>query len=223
MIRVIPSAARDLLIGLRKWPTRLLAALGMTLATQVSITSAQTATPIPPSVRSKGSVTAPVTVYEMSDFQCPYCRRFAVETFPALEREYVATGKVRWVFINFPLTSVHPNAVAASEVALCASRQNAFWPMHDLLYAHQETWAPLKEPAAFFVSLADSAGISKPELLQCLTSKATRGQVQADAESAERSGATSTPTFYIEGGLLTGAHPVELFRAVLDSIYQTKQ
>ncbi len=211
------------MMALRKWPARSLAALGMTLVVQVGVASAQTATPVPPSVRSKGSVTAPVTVYEMSDFQCPYCRRFAVETFPALEREYVATGKVRWVFINFPLTSVHANAVAASEVALCASRQNAFWPMHDLLYAHQETWAPLKEPAAFFVSLADSAGISKPELLQCLTSKATRGQVQADAEGAERSGATSTPTFYIEGGLLTGAHPVEVFRAVLDSIYKIKK
>ncbi len=64
-----------------------------------------------PPIRSragrKGSATAPITVYEMSDFQCPYCRRFALETFPTLEREYIATGKVRWVFVNFPLTT-HP-------------------------------------------------------------------------------------------------------------------
>ena len=68
--------------------------------------------------RAKGSPTAPVTVYEMSDFQCPYCRRFALETFRALEREYISPGKVRWVFVNFPITSIHDNAVAAAATAL---------------------------------------------------------------------------------------------------------
>src|SRR5262245_49822911 len=64
--------------------------------------------------RSKGSATAPITVYEMSDFQCPYCRQHAVETFPELEKSYIQTGKVRWVFLNFPLTSIHHNAAAAA-------------------------------------------------------------------------------------------------------------
>jgi protein-disulfide isomerase len=172
--------------------------------------------------RTKGSPSAPITVYEMSDFQCPYCRRFAVETFSTLDRDYVRTGKVRWVFVNFPLTSIHSNAVPAAEVALCASRQNAFWPVHDLLFRHQDVWAPLKEPAAFFLSLADSVKISKPALLECVKSPATRSEVQAEAEGSERSGASSTPSFYIEGGLLAGAHPIEVFRQVLDSIYKVK-
>src|SRR5215207_11734859 len=77
--------------------------------------------------RVRGSATAPVTVYEMSDFQCPYCRTFALTTFPARDSAYVATGKVRWAFINFPLTSVHANALAAAETAVCAAQQNAFW------------------------------------------------------------------------------------------------
>ena len=72
--------------------------------------------------RTRGAATAPITVYEMSDFQCPYCRRFALNTFPDLDREYIATGKVRWVFINFPLTMIHPNAAAAAEVAMCAAK-----------------------------------------------------------------------------------------------------
>lgn len=173
--------------------------------------------------RVRGSVTAPVTVYEMSDFQCPYCRRFALETFPALDSGYVATGKVRWAFVNFPLTSIHQNALAAAEVALCAARQNAFWRMHDLLYQHQEVWAPLKQPAAFFLSLADSAKISRPALLACVKAPATQEAVRADAEGAERSGATSTPTFYIEGGLLVGAQPLPVFRQVLDSILRIKR
>ena len=172
--------------------------------------------------RSKGSPAAPVTVYEMSDFQCPYCRRFALETFPALEREYISTGKVRWVFVNFPLTSIHPNAVAAAQVALCASRQGAFWPVHDLLYTHQETWAPLKEPAPFLLTLADSAGISKTQLVNCVRSPATVGEIRSEAEGSEKSGASSTPSFYIEGGLLTGAHPIEVFRQVLDSVVAAK-
>jgi protein-disulfide isomerase len=172
--------------------------------------------------RTRGSTTAPVTVYEMSDFQCPYCRTFALTTFPALDSAYVATGKVRWVFINFPLTSIHENALPAAETALCAARQNAFWRVHDLLYQHQDVWAPLKQPAAFFLSLADSAKISRPALMACVRSPETQGAVRADAEGAERSGASSTPTFYIEGGLLVGAQPLPVFRQVLDSILKTK-
>lgn len=172
--------------------------------------------------RSKGSPAAPVTVYEMSDFQCPYCRKFSRETFPALERSYVDKGKVRWVFINFPLTSVHPNATAAAELALCAAKQQEFWRVHDLLFLYQDTWAPLKEAGPFLVSLADSADLSKPALLACLQAPETRKDLQAEAEGAERSGAASTPTFYIEGGLMEGALPLDVFRHVLDSIYSVK-
>jgi protein-disulfide isomerase len=158
----------------------------------------------------------------MSDFQCPYCRSFALETFRALEKEYISPGRVRWVFVNFPLTSIHANAVAAAGTALCAARQGAFWPVHDLLYTHQKVWAPLKEPGPFFLSLADSAGISKPKLLECVKSPTTVAEIRHEAEGAERAGASSTPTFYIEGGLLVGAHPLPVFRQVLDSIYALK-
>ena len=199
----------------------LLTAAILSLATQESL-AGQSAAPNTLASRSMGSSSAPITVYEMSDFQCPYCRRFSQETFPTLRREYVATGKVRWVFVNFPLTSLHSNAVPAAETALCAARQGKFWPVHDLLFEHQETWAPLKEPAAFFLSLADSAKLAKPALLECVRSPATRAEVRAEAEGAERSGASSTPTFYIEGGLLAGAHPLPVFRQVLDSILRVK-
>jgi protein-disulfide isomerase len=173
--------------------------------------------------RIRGSAAAPVTVYEMSDFQCPYCREFAITTFPAIDSAYVATGRVRWAFVNFPLTSIHHNAVPAAEVALCAAQQGGFWRVHDLLYRHQDVWAPLKEPAAFFLTLADSAKLSKPALLACLQSPATEEAIRADAQGAQRSGANSTPTFYIEGGLLVGAQPLPVFRQVLDSILKGRQ
>jgi protein-disulfide isomerase len=172
--------------------------------------------------RSKGSAKAPVTVYEMSDFQCPYCRQFALETFPELDRAYIATGKVHWIFINFPLTSIHAHAAAAAQVALCAANQKAFWRMHDLLFRNQEHWAAQQEPGPFFLSLADSARLSRPAMLACLQAPETTNAVRADAEGAAQSGARSTPTFYIEGGLLEGAQPVAVFRQVLDSVYKVK-
>lgn len=172
--------------------------------------------------RSKGSAGAPVTVYEMSDFQCPYCRRHAVETFPLLEEAYVRTGKVRWVFINYPLTELHPNAAAAAEFAMCAARAGKFWPVHDLLFKYQAVWAPLKQPAAFLLTLADSVGLPRPAITPCLETHQGRKDVEEDAAGAARAGAASTPTFYIEGGMMSGAAPIAVFRQVLDSIYSAR-
>src|SRR5712691_4764375 len=117
--------------------------------------------PDPLAARAKGRADAPVTVYEMSDFQCPYCREFALGTMPVLEREYIQAGKVRFVYINLPLTSVHKNAASAAEVALCAARQQRFWAMHDLLFRHQDQWAALPSPRAYLLALGDSAGLDR--------------------------------------------------------------
>src|SRR5438552_12040909 len=172
--------------------------------------------------RSRGRLNAPVTVYEMSDFQCPYCKAFALATLPLLEREYVTSGRVRFVYINLPLPSLHANATAAAEAALCAAHQRKFWPMHDLLFRHQDDWAKLADPSPALLTLGDSAGADHARLAACLAAHATAAEVQADAERARRAGAVSTPTFYIEGGLLEGNAPVEVFRAVLDSVYRSK-
>lgn len=170
---------------------------------------------------TRGSPTAPVTVYEMSDFQCPWCGRFARETLPLLEREYVATGKVRFVFVNLPIET-HQNAVPAAELAMCAARHGRFWPVHDLLFRTQERWSDLREPGVFFLGLADSAGLNRDSIAACLRSGAMRPLIEQDAQGSVRSGARSTPSFYIEGGLLRGAHPVEVFRQILDSIVAAK-
>jgi protein-disulfide isomerase len=171
--------------------------------------------------RSKGRPTAPVTMYEISDFQCPFCAEFALETMPALEREYVASGKVRVVYVNFPLP-MHRNAVPAAEVAMCAARQGKFWPMHDLLFRTQGRWQGLAEPGSYFLALGDSVGADRDSLTACVRDGAVRALVRSDAEGAVRSGAHSTPTSYIEGVLVVGAQPVEVFRGVLDSIVRVK-
>lgn len=171
-------------------------------------------------LRSKGHLDAPVTVYEMADFQCPACRMFAVTVLPTLEREYIQTGKVRWVFINFPLTSIHPNAAAAAEVAVCAGRQGRFWALHDVLYQQQDDWAKLAQPRTALIALAQRAGTDKTKLLACLEEGGARKEVELDAQRAARSGAHATPSFYIEGGLLEGApYTPDPMRHLLDSVY----
>lgn len=172
--------------------------------------------------RTRGSPTAPVTVYEISDFQCPYCAEFALRTMPALEREYVATGKVKITYVNFPLP-MHRNAVPAAELAMCAARQGKFWQLHDLLFRNQERWGGLAEPGSYLLSLGDSAGANREALTACVREGTMRALVRSDAEGAVRSGANSTPTFYIEGGLVVGSQPIEVFRTVLDSIVRVKQ
>lgn len=173
--------------------------------------------------RSKGRADAPIVVYEMADFQCPACRQFAMLTMPVIEREYITTGKVRWVYVHFPLTSIHPNAAAAAELATCAARQGKFWRLHDLLYDSQEAWAGLRDPTAYFLTLGDSAALDRTRLAACVDGNTARSEVEADHGRALRSGARSTPSFYIEGGLLKGAAPITVFRQVLDSIYRSKR
>ena len=199
------------MMGSTRW---LLPALLLTL------TGAVQTDPLAP--RTKGSAAAPVTVYEMSDFQCPYCKRFSEQFFPALEKEYIATGKVRWIYINMPLVSIHPNAVPAAEFAMCAAREGKFWPAHDMLFRRQDVWAPLKNPAAFLLSLADSLKIPRARITPCLEKGETRALVRSDSEGSVKAGASSTPTFYIEGALMKGAYPPEVWRPILDSIVRVK-
>lgn len=177
----------------------------------------------PRSARTMGSAEAPVTVYEMSDFQCPFCRRHALETLPLIEREYVETGKIRYVFLNFPITEIHPNAVPTAELALCAARDGKFWPMHHLLFETQRAWARLEEPGEFLLGLADSVGLDRTRTVACLADPRVREAIAFEAQGSARTGANATPAFYIEGGLLLGARPIEVWRGILDSIVAVRE
>lgn len=172
--------------------------------------------------RTKGDPDAPVTVFEVSDFQCPYCRKFWEETLPAIEREYIVTGKVKLVFLNLPLTSIHPNAAAAHEFAMCATKQDQFWPVHDLLFRYQDDWARLNDPAPYFLALADSVTLDRDLLMRCFNSGEVRWLIQQEAQINVRSGLRSTPTFIVEEMLLPGYAPIEQWRPLLDSAFARK-
>jgi protein-disulfide isomerase len=172
--------------------------------------------------RTKGSPAAPITVLEIADFQCPACRLFFTETMPALQHEYVDAGKIRLLFVNLPLVQLHPNAAAAAEFAMCAALQDRFWPVHDSLYAEQETWAPLDDPSPYFYSIANAIDLARDSLDACLKSGRVRDLIMQEAQSVVRAGVHVTPSFVIEGGLLSGAPSIEDLRPILDSIYRAK-
>lgn len=180
-------------------------------------------------LRTKGDSTAPVTVYEMSDFQCPWCRQFADSTFPFIDQEYIATGKVKMIFVNFPIPSLHPNAPAAHEFAMCAADQGLLWPVHDILFREQDSWNRLDNPAAVFLDIADKTGVDARTLASCLEAGKMRNLIAADVNTATRAGVTSTPTFVVrptyppgEAVLIPGAAGIDLWRPLLDSIIATK-
>jgi len=172
--------------------------------------------------RTKGSPDAPLTVLEIADFQCPACRVFWQETMPLLQREYVDAGKIRMLFVNLPLVSIHRNAAAAHEFAMCAAAQDRFWPVHDMLFDQQNVWARLDDPSAYFFSVATATGIDTDSLDTCISSGRVRDLIMREAQSVVRAGVQSTPSFVIEGALMSGAVPIEGWRPILDSIYRTK-
>lgn len=169
-----------------------------------------------------GSKTARVAVVEYSDFQCPFCSRFARETLPALETGYVRSGKVLFAFRNFPLASLHPFAEGAAEAAVCAGRQGHFWEMHDELFKDQKQ---LDQPSLF--RHAQALRLDAALFGSCLQGEAA-AQVQADSQDGQAVGVSGTPAFILgviqpDGRVravkrLSGAQPVRQFQVVLDSL-----
>ena len=167
--------------------------------------------------RIRGQATAPIWLVEVSDFQCPYCKQWHDQSFGTIDREYVQTGKVRLAYLNYPLSSMHKNARAAAEAAMCASVQGKFWPLHESLFDTQTAWAELGNPVPTFDSLAVAAGANQAAWRQCMTSHATAPLIDADRDRSSSAGVQSTPTFFIGDRKLEGAYPVDSFRVAIEA------
>jgi protein-disulfide isomerase len=165
--------------------------------------------------RVQGSSTASVWVVEVSDFQCPFCREWHEQSYAAIKKEYVDTGKIRFAYINFPLP-MHKNAWPAAEAAMCAATQDKFWPMHDSLFASQDRWAGAANPEPVLDSIAVSVGVTPGPFTQCVTQHQMRALIQADIDRATQSGVNSTPSFLIGGKMIEGAKPTDVFRSAID-------
>ena len=165
--------------------------------------------------RIQGSPNAPVWLVEISDFQCPYCKQWHDEIYPALKRDYIDRGIVRMAYVHLPL-SIHPNAPAAAEASLCAATENAFWPVHDRIFATQQAWQGLREPAPYFDSLVVASGVDAARFRACMRSGAMQRVVAGDGQRAAAAGVRSTPVFFIGDEPIEGLAPLDAYRQAIE-------
>jgi protein-disulfide isomerase len=160
-----------------------------------------------------GPASAPVTIVEFSDFQCPFCSRL-LPTIEQVKQKY--GDKVRIVFRQYPLP-MHPNAQKAAEASLCANEQGKFWEMHDAMFKNQQELAVdnLKSKAA-------ALGLKAETFNQCLDSGKYAAQIQGDIKAGSAVGVSGTPAMFINGRFISGAVPIEQITSVIDDELKRK-
>lgn len=167
---------------------------------------------------SIGDSDAPVTIIEYTDYQCPFCSRHFEETLPQIIENFVETGQVRYVFKDFPLTNIHPQATKAAEAARCAGEQEAYHAMHDSLFARQSEWGGRTDAAELFVGYAEDLDLDAESFAECLESGRMEDAVMADLREGVDLGVRGTPTFFINGYYLSGAQPYSVFEQAITEL-----
>jgi len=158
---------------------------------------------------ARGPENALVTIIEFSDFQCPYSKRYFDETLPLILSNY--GDQVRYVFRDFPLTSIHPQAEKAAEAAECAGEQGKFWEYHDMLFQNQKA-LEIIDLKAYAVEL----GLDESAFNFCLDSDKYADEVGKDIEDGKSYGVGGTPTVFINGRKVVGALPYTTWQSVID-------
>ena len=163
-----------------------------------------------------GNASAPVTLVEFGDFQCPFCKKFHEEARKEILNTYVETGKVKIVYRDFPLENIHPSARPAAEAAECADEQGKFWPYHDALYTRQ---AELTKGTMDYAVLAGELGLNKVVFEKCVKDRKYKDEVTKDYEDGVQAGDDGTPALFINGKKVTpaGAQPFSVFQAQIEA------
>jgi protein-disulfide isomerase len=165
-----------------------------------------------------GSDTAPVTIMEFADFQCPGCGEFDTVQWPEVYDKLVATGKVRWIYRDFPLDNLHSHARLAMHAAACADDQGKFWPMKARLFAYQFQWSFGSGQYGKFRDYAKAVGVDPGQWDSCMQSAKHAGRIQASSDIGNRLGVSATPTFLISGKLIVGVQGSDQLIHTVDSI-----
>ena len=169
-----------------------------------------------------GDASATVTLIEFTDYQCPFCARFFTQAFPQIKKNYIDTGKVKYVVRDFPL-SFHQNAQKAGEATECADDQGKFWEMHDTLFNKQGEWSNASDLAATFGTYAGDLKLNVSTFADCLSSGKYADEVQKDMADGSAAGIDGTPGFWVvgkdgKGEQISGAQPYANFAAAIDRL-----
>lgn len=164
-----------------------------------------------------GDPAAPVTMIEFSDYGCPFCRAYAGDTFPVLRQRYIDSGQLFYVFKDFPIVELHPQAPLAAEAAECAGAQGRYWEMHERLFAAPEEWSAAPDVArTTFQAYADQLALDTAAFQACLDHGWFRANVELNVSEAMRLGLTGTPTFIVQDTLLSGAQATQVFTGLVE-------
>ncbi len=172
----------------------------------------------------KGEKDARLTLIEFSDYQCPFCARHVRDTLPQIERDYIKTGKVKYVFRDFPIETIHPNAFKAHEAANCAGEQGKYWEMHDRLFANQQALGR-KDLSRH----AQAVGLDLLDFERCVDSGRLAAEIRADRADGVKAGVKGTPAFFLgftepnESDVrvlkvISGAKPYSAFKEAIDNL-----
>lgn len=178
----------------------------------------------PPKPYVLGSPSAPVTIEEFGDFECPACGRFATVTEADVRNRIIQPGLAVFKFYDFPLP-MHRNTQAASNAAACADAQGKFWPMHDRIFAGQDQWGLqpsgegelVDDPKEIFAGYARAIGLDVAAWQKCYDAKQYQPRIDGNAAEAIRRGVDATPTFYVNGKKLTGGSSYDELKAAVDA------
>lgn len=158
-----------------------------------------------------GNPDAPVTIVEFGDFQCPFCGRFFKTTEQEIIEKYVKTGKAKFVYRDFPLTSIHEEAQKSAEASECADEQGEFWEYHDLLYQRQDQLS-----VAHYKAWAAELGLNTGQFNQCLDAGKYSEEVGKDFRDGQAAGVRGTPGTFVNGRLVEGALPFAQFQTIIE-------
>lgn len=175
-----------------------------------------------------GDENAPVTIIEFSDYQCPFCRKFWTETFNDLKKDYIDTGKVKFIYRDYPLESIHPTAVQSAEAANCVREKGgdeAYYKMHDKIFQEgnkldggDPITGPVRGTAQYdLTELKKWAKDIGYDIGSCLDSGKFESEIQKDLEDGSAAGVSGTPGFFVNGQLISGAQPYSVFEQLIEA------
>jgi protein-disulfide isomerase len=191
--------------GYYYWSQPSATAAPKTPAGGVDVSSADLLTPGPLGDEVQGAANAPVTLIEYASMTCPHCANFHETTYPEMKKKYIDTGKLRFIFREFPLDTL---ALAGSMLARCAGKEK-FFPLIETLFAQQKEWVTQK-PMQPLLAIARQAGFTQQSFEECLANQQVQNGIEEVRQRAvQRLNVQSTPTFFVNGKLFRGTLTIQ--------------
>ncbi|MEI6057471.1 MAG: DsbA family protein [bacterium] len=204
-----------IILGLIVWGMIMASAKDAVTTSNGGVTPIVLSHPLSSDDWTQGSSSAPVTLVEYADFQCPACAAYSPVISKVLAEE---SGKVYFGYRFFPLPQ-HANAMSSSEAATAAGLQGKFWEMHDLLYANQSEWENAADPTSIFKGYATTLGLDTTKFLADMTSDAVKARITADRDDSTAMGLDYTPTLFLNGKRIANPQNYAAFKALIETAH----